>query len=282
MTRPFLPYLETMLSNSCTLSCENCTNYSDYNMKGSLRYSEFEPVFDAWNERIEIDCFGFIGGEPMINPELKTFMRETQRKLQKSVMLVTNMTLWHRWPNFIDFIKDMGSVHLKFSVHQPDEDYVQNAIQDVMQNVNWTEVEISNDYKQYKNDDYSLVFTIDRSNRFTRTWQGNSYYDMKPYNSNPVAAHRECSQTYCPLLYKGRLYKCSSVALLEQVLKDHFLIDDPDWKPYLDYQGIGLEDSNEQVHAWINNYAKPHNICRMCPTFDDQPFYSHWDRVKSK
>ena len=282
MTRPFLPYLETMLSNSCTLACDNCTNYSDYNMKGSLRYSEFEPVFDAWNERIEIDCFGFIGGEPMINPELKTFMRETQRKLQKSVMLVTNMTLWHRWPNFIDFIKDTGSVHLKFSVHQPDEEYVHSAINDVMQNVDWTEVEISKDFEQYKNDDYSLVFTIDRNNRFTRTWRGNSYYDMKPYNNNPVAAHRECSQTYCPLLYKGRLYKCSSVALLDRVLKDHFLIDDLDWKPYIDYRGIGINDSNEQIQSWIDNYAKPHSICRMCPTASDQPFYSHWDRVQSK
>jgi len=282
MTKPFLPYLETMISNACTLACQNCTNYSDYHMKGSLRYADFEPVLDAWNERIEIDCMGFIGGEPMINPELKTFMRETQRKLKKSVMLVTNATLWHRWPNFIDFVKDMGSVHLKFSVHQPSEEYIHNAIKDVMDNVAWEPVTVTRDFKQFKNDDYSLMFTIDSHNRFIRTWRGTNYYDMKPYNNDPVEAYKRCQQKSCPLLYKGRLYKCSSIALLEQVLSDHFLINDTDWKPYLDYNGVGIEDSDSDIQAWIDNYKKPNSICRMCPTFEDQPFYTHWDKVKTK
>lgn len=282
MTRLFLPYLETMISNACTLACANCTNYSDYKMSGSLSYADFEPIFDKWNERIEIDCMGFMGGEPMINPELKTFMRETQRKLQKSVMLITNTTLWHKWPNFIDFIKDMGSVHLKFSVHQPNADYLKLAIEDVKSNVKWETVEKNEHYEQYKNEDYSLIFSIDKSNSFTRTWQGTSYWEMKPYSNDPVQAHKECSQTWCPLLYKGRLYKCSSVALLDRVLADHMLLTDQDWQPYLSYTGIGLEDSDDSLLDWINNYGKPANICSMCPTREDNPFYSHWDKVKVK
>ena len=282
MSKPFLPYLETMISNACTLACENCTNYSDYHMKGSLRYADYEPVIDAWLERIDIGCMGFIGGEPMINPELKTFMYETQRKLNKSVMLVTNATLWHRWPDFISFIKDMGSVHLKFSVHQPNEEYIKSAIDNVLSSLNWKTDIIEHDREHYYNNNYKLEFTIDRSNYFTRTWQGNSYYDMKPYNNDPIQAHKMCTQTWCPLLYNKRLYKCSSVALLDKVLEDHFLSNDPDWQPYLNYNGIGIEDSDTQIREWIDNYAKPHNICAMCPTSTDPAVYSHWDKVKLK
>ena len=282
MSKPFLPYLETMLSNACTLACENCTNYSDYHMKGSLRFADYEPVIDAWLERIRIGCIGFIGGEPMINPELKTFMYETHRKTNKSVMLVTNGTMWHRWPDFMNFIKDMGSVHLKFSVHQPGADYIENAIQDVLGSLNWKTETKEPDLEKYYNNNYRLHFTIDRNNLFTRTWQGNSYYDMKPYNNDPIQAHEQCTQTWCPLLYKERLYKCSSVALLYKVLEDHFLKNDADWLPYLNYKGIGLEDTDIQIKEWIDNYAQPHNICSMCPTSHNNAFFSHWDKVKLK
>jgi hypothetical protein len=66
------------------------------------------------------------------------------------------------------------------------------------------------------------------------------------------------------------------------VLGDHYLLDDADWQPYLQYNGVGIEDSDKDIQTWINNYAKPHSICRMCPTFEDQPFYTHWDKVQTK
>ena len=66
------------------------------------------------------------------------------------------------------------------------------------------------------------------------------------------------------------------------MLEDHFLINDTDWQPYLNYKGIGLEDTDIQIKEWIDNYGKPHNICSMCPTSHNNAFFSHWDKVKLK
>lgn len=352
-----------MLSNSCTLSCSYCTNYSDYNMKGVLEYSEFVQWADAWSKRLRFDCFGFIGGEPMIHPQLTEFIEYSRRELTDSTMLVTNATLWHKWPDFVEFAKRIKNVHIKFSIHQPGADYTIAAIDNVLAAADWKcthppavpwelspqqvtpeqyynavkgkdwpnytdfckdrfrvaehiEQEIKQmqvretldnfaEFIQHRNDNcraesaaavdsryigsseytceqYGLTFSIDVTGSFTKTWQGRSYYDMKPYANDPAEAHKICTQTYCPLLYKGRLYKCSSVALLDRVLADHNRLDDPDWKPYLDYDGIGADDSDSAIAQWVNNYARPHKICTMCPTAADNPQRDHFGTVIKK
>ena len=284
MDRLHVPYIETMISQACTLSCKGCTNYSDYNVKRPvLTYKEYCNWFDPWWEKIEFDVIGFIGGEPMINPELKDFLYKTQRKTEKCVMLVTNATLWHKWPGFMDFLKDTGDVILKFSVHQPNAPYMQKAIQEVLDSLPWERTHSDHDFiENYECKEYRLNFQIDRTTAFLKTWKGNSYLDMKPYNSNPGKAFSICSQSHCPLLYNGRLYKCSSIAMLENVLTDHNRHQDPDWQDYLTYKGVGPNDDYADIVDWASNYAKPHKICKMCPEPADKPYIPHIPNVKSR
>jgi organic radical activating enzyme len=341
MSKFIIPYAEVQASNACTLSCNYCTNYSDYNMKGVLEFDEFVSWADSWSKRVKINALGFVGGEPLINPKLLDMIRYSRQHLSDSSVLVTNMTLWNRWPELLDFAADIKNLHLKFSVHQPNAEYVQPAIDSVLSKFDWEyktttlskllesntvpkeyydlfrgtswpeyhvyqsksysapahiieeidkcfeEYKKNNEYavyeeKTYINHKYSLTFTISANKSFTKTWQGNSYYNMKPHNNDPVEAHKLCTQTYCPLLFNGRLYKCSSVALLGNVLRDHGLSDDQSWHPYLEYQGIGPEDSDADIASWIENYSKPHGICRMCPTSKDHAIMDHFNSVTSK
>lgn len=338
-----------MLSNSCTLSCFGCTNYSDYNMKGSLEFNEFKTWIDEWSKIIDIGTFGFMGGEPLINPNWKKFMQYTREVLPDTELsLITNATLCHRWPGFAKFLAELGNVHIKFSVHEIDKPYLYNAINDVLSIEGWESVKfykkievvdfsvsynevkgsswplyedfISNNTKnistdiineiqefgfynliyqnqvaqkqnkilekfpvqEYHNKKYNMVFRISVPSQFTKTWKGDNYYNMKPYNNNPTESFKICTQDVCPLLYKGRLYKCSSVALLDKVLLDHFIVNDPDWNPYLKYKGVHYTDSISDIQSWIDNFGKPHAICRMCPTDKDQPYYDHLKNVDSK
>lgn len=349
-----IPYAEVQVSNACTLSCQYCTNYSDYNMKGILKSKDFFQWVDSWSSKIKIKTFGFIGGEPLMNPELWDMIEYSRNGFSESTMIVTNVTLWHRWPELLDRIASLKNVHLKFSIHEPNSNYINQAIDSVLSKFDWTITDgpnvpyyflnknpspedyynsikgidwpsynnfITKNYSvpdviaqeidqfnlidklnnlrlnksdstnpnkkyvsntKYFNEEYGLTFSTDITASFVKTWQGDNYHNMKPYNNDPSQAHQLCTQTYCPLLFNGRFYKCSSVALLQNVLADHGLLNDDDWQPYLNYQGIGANDSNEMIEEWMNNYAKPHKICSMCPTLADDPMKNHFDSVKRK
>lgn len=281
LTKPIIPYVETMLTYSCTLSCRWCTNYSDYGMKGGyVRWEDIKPNLDAWYDRVHIDCFGFMGGEPLLNPELDTWIREFRKNYPTTtIMIISNATLFMRNLWLLDTMADVGMVYLKFSLHQPNAEYTKQSIDAVLTRFNWQWLE---EEKRWFLPGTILDFEIeDNLDRFTKLYRG-EYGSMKPYNSNPIESHKICTQIICPLLYEGNLYKCSSVALLKRVLGDHNQLDDPDWQKYLNYNGIGVDCSDEDLLAWVNNFAKPADICSMCPTTADCAQRPHYNTVVSK
>jgi sulfatase maturation enzyme AslB (radical SAM superfamily) len=277
---PNIPYLETMLSYACTLSCKSCTNYSDYGMKGGyLKWADTKPILDQWFDRIRVECFGFIGGEPLMNPELETWIREFRREYPYTmIMLVTNAQLFMKNLWLLDVMEEVGMIYLKFSVHQPDAEYIKEAKAAVLSRFDWVygaEVEGRYFYK-----DKILDFVIAELPTFMKTYQG-EYGNMKPYSNNPNEAFKICNQQICPLLYDGKLYKCSSLGMLERVLSDHNQIDDIDWQPYLN-QGLDVTCSDEELNAWAENFGKPVKECKMCPTTADNPFHPHYSTVVSR
>ena len=65
-----LPFLETMITQTCQLSCLGCTNYSDLRHSGYIKWKDGKRDLEQWLERIDIPDFGIMGGEPLINPEV--------------------------------------------------------------------------------------------------------------------------------------------------------------------------------------------------------------------
>ena len=92
---------------------------------------------------------------------------------------------------------------------------------------------------------------------------------MWPHDSNPKESFDICIQQTCPLLYEGKIYKCSSIALLNKVLNDWKQPVTKPWKPYTDYKGISTESTLQEIKMFIKNFGKPHKICTMCPTRKD-------------
>lgn len=277
---PRISYLETMLTYACTLSCKNCTNYSDYGMKGGyVKWANAKLSLDSWFDRIRVDCFGFMGGEPLMNPDLETWIREFRREYPwTTIMLITNAQLFMKNLWILDIMEEVGMVYLKFSVHQPNADYIKQAKKAVLDRFDWiygAEVKGRYFYKEK-----ILDFVVEDQPTFLKTYQG-EYGSMKPYNNNPIQAFKICTQQICPLLYDGKLYKCSSVGMLGRVLADHNQINDVDWQPYLN-QGLSLDCSDEELSAWANNFGKPAKVCKMCPTSADNPYHPHYSTVVSR
>ena len=96
---------------------------------------------------------------------------------------------------------------------------------------------------------------------------------MEPYHSDPTQAFRACIQKTCPLLYNGRIFKCSTAGLLKDTLARFNYPNLDQWQMYIT-NGIGPEDSNKDIKEFINNFGKPNSICSQCPTTAEIDHYS--------
>ena len=105
---------------------------------------------------------------------------------------------------------------------------------------------------------------------------------MMPYSNNPADAFEICCQKTCPLLYQGKIYKCSTSALLQTTLNR---VGNPNakmWEPYIEH-GIDVSDSDAVLSKFVANFGKPNKICRMCPTKNDlQSQIDHLENVSRK
>lgn len=261
-----IPFLETMITYACNLSCAGCTNYSDYNMKGSVKWSEGKNWLEKWNERVEIPDFGIMGGEPTLNPECESWIYGVRQILPNSqIRFTTNAVTFLDNPDVLDWCIEVGNSVFKFTIHQ-DLPYVQDSIDYVFRKFNWKPV-TEHGINRWTGPN-GTRFQINAPQKFYKTYRG-TYGNILPHNSNPRDAFDMCVQQTCPLLYNGKIYKCSSIALLNRVLSDWNQPVTAEWKPYTDYNGISLNSSDNEVKQFINNFAKPHKICQMCPSSKD-------------
>lgn len=267
MQRPILPFLETMITYACNLSCAGCTNYSDYNMKGSVKWHQGKQWLTDWLERVDIPDFGIMGGEPTLNPECEQWIYGVRELLPSSqIRFTTNAVNFLNNTDVLDWCVNVGNTVFKFSIHQ-DLLYAQDSIDYVFKKYSWKPI------TEYGINRWigpnGTRFQINAPSHFYKTYRG-TYSNMRPHSSNPRAAFDICVQKTCPLLYEGRIYKCSSIALLNRVLEDWKQPASDEWKPYTDYTGIGTKSSDQEIKSFTNNFGKPHKICQMCPSKKDK------------
>jgi sulfatase maturation enzyme AslB (radical SAM superfamily) len=265
MNKPILPFVETMITQVCNLSCAGCTNYSDLNHRGHISWVQGREWIAPWLERITIPDFGIFGGEPLLNPEVDLWISGIRDLLPAAqIRFTTNGTLLRKKREVIKQLSEMGNCVFKITVHQPDPD-LEDLIQEILNSYPWESV-VEYGIKRYKTGN-NFRFQINRPQTFIKTFRG-SYQDMLPHNSDPANAFGICCQQTCPLLYQGRIYKCSSNGLLSDTL---LKFDNPnfeDWVKYLD-PGIGINSPDDEILQFIDNFGKPHQICGMCPSVTD-------------
>jgi hypothetical protein len=208
-----------------------------------------------------------MGGEPLINPEIESWLLGTRALLPSSQLrFTTNGLLLHKWPDLVPLLHSIGNCVFKITVHVGDQE-LEQTIQRIFSQYNWqpvTEYGIAR-WRTTNN----LTFQINRPTHFLKTFQG-PYNNMMPFDSNPVAAFDACVQKTCPLLYQGKIYKCSTSALLQDTLDKHSRPNWDQWQPFIE-SGILPDSADEQIGQFIRNFGKPHNQCRQCPTSQQKP-----------
>jgi len=263
--KPVLPFVETMITQACNLSCHGCTNYSDLIHGGFTKWADGRKQIQAWLDRVEIPDFGILGGEPLVNPELDQWivgLRELMPNAQ--IRFTTNGINLHKKFHIIKLLHDIGNCVIKIGVHVIDPT-LEETIRKIYDSYEWTPI-IEYGINRHVTGD-RVRFHVKRPDTFWKTYQG-TYDNMMPHNSDPVEAFKQCCQKTCPLLYNGRIYKCSTAGLLEDTLSRFGNPNYAQWEPLID-RGIGPDCSEFDLQDFLNNFGKSNTRCRQCPTEKD-------------
>ena len=66
----FIPFLEIQVNQACNLSCKGCSTFSDLKWNGYFTWEEGRSWLEPWIINIELPAIGYMGGEPLLNPQL--------------------------------------------------------------------------------------------------------------------------------------------------------------------------------------------------------------------
>ena len=261
MIRPTLPFVETMITQVCNLSCAGCTNYSDIPQRGYVTWAQGREWFGQWQQRLVLPDIGVMGGEPLINPEWRSWVYGLRAMFPKSQLrFTTNGLLLDRTPDIMDVLFDIGNVVFKITVHVPDPD-LENWISRCYQKQTWHPV--SEFGIQRHASTRGVRFQVNRPKQFVPPFR-NSYSDMAPWHSDAAGAFDRCIQQTCPLLYNGRIYKCSTTALLADTLDRFGRPNWDQWQPYLT-EGIAADDPDQVLQEFVARFGTAEPVCAQCP-----------------
>lgn len=271
-----LGYAEVMASYACNLSCVGCTNYSDYNYTGFPTWEIVDRQIRDWLSVLRFESFGIIGGEPLLNPQLDQWIRGIRKAMvDTEILLVTNGSRLRFFPYLVDLMAENEPSKLTVAAHHEFETVERNLLsildesghKYLIQQHHYTDRDGKFLTQQnFVLEDHQTSIELYRPRVFIKSYQ-NFGVNMKPWkDKDPKGAIELCACRYCPLLYEGRLYKCSQIALLKNHLGKLGLLDDEDWQPYLNYKGIDPTDDVQEIQRFVRSFGKPERICGMCPS----------------
>ena len=263
----WLPFLEWMITTSCDLACPGCDRFIEYNHNWTENYEDLVKNMEQWSRHLDPDNFTIIGGEPLIHPRIDDIVRTVRRVFDHATIeIFTNGFLLKKRKDLIDTLLELGNCKIHVSYHNSNPEvieYLDTQVEKyILKNRPWYQV----DRKTWKYKDVEFS----KGNATL----GNEWYDyrktvngvLKPWDEGkPEISYANCDVNVIPIIYNNRLYKCPPISMVRTHLEKFNMTEDPDWRPYYNYKGLGLDCTEEELEDFIDNIKKPHAICNMCP-----------------
>jgi organic radical activating enzyme len=278
-TRLPIEYIEIQFIHACNLACTGCATFSELKHSGYTSWPQIEAQIKPWLERLEPECVGVMGGEPFMNPHLEKIIVGLRKLLPNTQIRVpTNGLLLMKKYRIVKLLEEIGNSILKISYHI-DDDLIHQAIKKIMHDFTFKPVtEYGINRWSTKN---NFKFQINSPETFMKSFV-NDYHNMKPHNNTPSDAFDICVAQRCPFLFQGKLYKCSTAGLTPWILKRFNTPNEKLWEPYVN-TGLDVTCSDFELQKFLDNFGKPHAICRQCPSkFDQESLIDHRSSVTKK
>lgn len=268
--------LQWYISHSCNLTCNNCSNLNNFAIKGNSKFKDQEVYANQWANKIQVNDFCIIGGEPFVNNDLHTWIMELRKRFDsKDFKVVTNGSLLHKYKHHFKEWFDNG-VTIEISFH--DKNHIEPAF-DIIN-------EVLPDHEHYKITKPNMIkgkathigceykeailiendfpaFIINYKMEFIK-WGPEKYQDgiWHFYDSDQEQAHENCWHNDCPYIYEGKMYKCGTV-VGAQAFVDTYNVKQEDKDLYKSYKPI-LPTSNNLQHDLLS-LQKSIPQCKLCP-----------------
>jgi hypothetical protein len=90
---------------------------------------------------------------------------------------------------------------------------------------------------------------------------------MTPFgDGQPRQSWEHCHARLCKQLFEGRIWKCPAIAYLPMQDAKYGLGEA--WKPYLDYEALSPDCSDEDLEVFLRVEEEP--CCGMCPAVPER------------
>lgn len=243
------PQIEMHVAHSCNLACESCSHYSNYGHRGLVSLEEGHEWFSGWSNRVQPEYFNLVGGEPSLHPQLADFVRLTRIHWPVSkIRVVTNGFFLHRHPDLPQALRETDTL-LALSRHHQSVEYSARfqPIEELA--------------RGWERDQGIRLQIWPADERWTRRYRG-SGAEMQPYeDSRPRESWNTCTGKGSKQIYLGKLWKCPALTYLR--LQDAKFKLGEKWQPYLRYQPLAPDCSEEELQAFIA--LEEESVCGMCP-----------------
>lgn len=243
---------EVHCTHACNLKCAGCSHYSDIHQHKHVPLDEVTSWLRAWTHKIEPRSIKLCGGEPAIYPDLIKFIIETRRIWPSTnLSLFTNgLVLLKRHPKIGRVLKS-ADVRLTVSQHHGSPEFMEHftpALDEIKQMVRH----------------YGLKFRKLTSYQSWRRQYQMIDGKMVPFtDGDPQGSWDCCPARRCFVLFKGKMWKCPSLAYLH--LRDKRLVLDKElWEPYLRHPFLRPTATFMEMKHFFT--AEAESCCGMCPS----------------
>ena len=268
-----LTILNVKIINGCNLSCKGCSHLSQYASPDSrIDLDNLLEDLKKFNEKVKITHhISLLGGEPLLEPRWSEFLTEVEKIFTCQIRFYTNGLLIHKHIDKIIMHMKRGT-KFRCSMHEAPHTPRGGLI---LKNINLLKEEAK---KQdlylpgmVDGDLWNIADDIGECIDVKEMW-GNAMIEKDgkvfPHNTNDIeGSYRKGCYCDNAQLYKGRLYKCAQTAYVRDILKTTDQLDSEEWKPYLEYKGLSLDDN---LTEFCKTQYQPSWFCTQCPNFNNR------------
>ncbi len=239
--RPVIDFMEVLVTKHCNLNCRRCAHFSNINTESSfLDLDEYESYLVQLRNKFEsISIFQLIGGEPLLNPQLDSYVFLARKYLPDSrIEILTNGSLVLKMPRkLIDAI-----VQCKVSVHITQYPPVRKNLFQIL------------DFFEKEGIRYDITEPVTHFDKVLTLKEEDGKQTYKKYHKT------EC---ICHGIEEGRIYLCPTISRLYDV-QDFFEIHIE--KEELLNSSIDLMSND--IDGWdiLQYFSHPTPLCRYCST----------------
>lgn len=268
-----IPKVEFYITNVCNLVCEQCNRFNNHDFRGWQNWNDYQDIYRSWARYVSIDQIVILGGEPLLNPTIISWINGVSDIFQRPVQVLTNGTRLNKVNGLYETLL-YSNAWLGISWHN------MHRVDDIEKEINqFLQAPIERLDRGHTDNNFGADWVYRDSNNIKiPVWIQDHFVSssirvtdlgFELHDSDPIQAHEQCSfaQHHCYHFISGKLYKCGPVALMPEFDKQHqLLLSESDRTLLHSYRPLSVDEFPLRGAVFLDQIKDPLPQCKFCPT----------------